>query len=54
VQRKKEQLVVYSTPAGLMFLVLFFKKNNSVVFFLWGQPQTPWLRFAEIVELPQG
>jgi hypothetical protein len=31
-----------------MFLVLFLKRTTKLVFFFWGQPRTPWLRFAEI------
>jgi hypothetical protein len=33
--------------AELMFLVLFLKRTNSGLMVFWGQPQTPWLRFAE-------
>jgi hypothetical protein len=45
-------------PAGLMFLVPFFfrkkkkkEQNHPVIAFesfFWGQPQTPWFRFAEV------
>jgi hypothetical protein len=36
-----------------MFLVLFLKRTNTGVGSFLGQPQTPWLRFAEDLGLRQ-